>query len=200
MDVITSHLNADFDAMAAMVAAKKIYPDAEMVFSGSQEKNLREFFTQSSQYQFEFKRLRQIPLAEVSRLIIVDTRLAGRLGNFAGCLDNPGIKLHIYDHHPELPGDLKRAKKRDECRKSAEKPPKPARPGLRQFHRSGRGTQLAQREIPIALLGTQLTQRTSAKLEPFLSAARTWEASIGVSVNATMTETNTAAVTATPNS
>ena len=106
MDVITSHLNADFDAMAAMVAAKKIYPDAEMVFSGSQEKNLREFFTQSSQYQFEFKRLRQIPLAEVSRLIIVDTRLAGRLGNFAGCLDNPGIKLHIYDHHPDTPEDL----------------------------------------------------------------------------------------------
>ncbi len=106
MDVITTHLNADFDAMAAMVAAKKIYPDAEMVFSGSQEKNLREFFTQSSQFQFEFKRPRQIPLSEVSRLIIVDTRLAGRLGNFAACLDNPGIKLHIYDHHPDTPEDL----------------------------------------------------------------------------------------------
>ena len=106
MDVITTHLNADFDAMAAMVAARKIYPDAEMVFSGSQEKNLREFFTQSSQYQFEFKRLRQIPLSEVRRLIIVDTRLARRLGNFASCLENPGIKLHIYDHHPDTPEDL----------------------------------------------------------------------------------------------
>jgi tRNA nucleotidyltransferase (CCA-adding enzyme) len=106
MDVITSHLNADFDAFAAMVAAKKLYPDAEMVFSGSQERNIREFFSQSSQFQFEFKRVRQIPLEEVSRLIIVDTRLAGRLGNFATCLENPDIKLHIYDHHPDTPEDL----------------------------------------------------------------------------------------------
>jgi len=28
MEVITSHLNADFDSLAAMVAARKLYPDA----------------------------------------------------------------------------------------------------------------------------------------------------------------------------
>ena len=28
LEVITTHLNADFDAMASMVAAKKLYPEA----------------------------------------------------------------------------------------------------------------------------------------------------------------------------
>ena len=46
MEVITTHLNADFDALASMVAAKKLYPDAELVFAGSQEKVLRDFLSQ----------------------------------------------------------------------------------------------------------------------------------------------------------
>ncbi len=107
MDVITTHLNADFDSVAAMIAAKKLYPEAELVFSGSQEKNLREFFSQSSQYQYEFKRVKQIRLDDVKRLIIVDTRQASRIGNLATCLKNPDIILHLYDHHPNTPEDLR---------------------------------------------------------------------------------------------
>jgi tRNA nucleotidyltransferase (CCA-adding enzyme) len=44
LTIITSHVNADFDAMASMLAAQKLYPDALVVFPGSQEKNLRNFF------------------------------------------------------------------------------------------------------------------------------------------------------------
>lgn len=36
MEIITSHVNADFDSLAAMVAAKRLYPQAELVFPGSQ--------------------------------------------------------------------------------------------------------------------------------------------------------------------
>ena len=43
-EVITTHLNADFDALASMIAAKKLYPRATLVFPGSQERNLRNFF------------------------------------------------------------------------------------------------------------------------------------------------------------
>ncbi len=46
MEVITTHMNADFDSLASMVAAKKFYPDAVMAFAGSQEKNIRDFFAQ----------------------------------------------------------------------------------------------------------------------------------------------------------
>ncbi len=38
MELITTHINADFDALASMIAASKLYPDAVMVFSGAQEK------------------------------------------------------------------------------------------------------------------------------------------------------------------
>ena len=105
MDVITSHLNADFDSLASMVAAKKLYPEAVMAFSGSQEKNVRAFLDQSS-HTFSFERQKNIPLDQVKRLIVVDTRQSNRLGNLAKCLKNPDIDVHIYDHHPTTPGDL----------------------------------------------------------------------------------------------
>jgi tRNA nucleotidyltransferase (CCA-adding enzyme) len=89
------------------VAAKKLYPDAVMAFAGSQEKNIRDFFVQSSTFALDFKRQKQILLQKVTKLILVDTRQARRIGNFAKCLENPGIEIHIYDHHPITPEDLK---------------------------------------------------------------------------------------------
>ncbi len=105
MEIITSHLNADFDSLAAMVAAKKLYPQAEMVFPGSQERNVRDFIKQSS-LVYNFQRLKNINLAEVTRLIVVDTRQPGRIGALAECLANPGISVHLYDHHPDAPDDM----------------------------------------------------------------------------------------------
>ena len=106
MEVITTHLNADFDSMASMVAAKKLYPEAVLVFSGSQEKNLRRFFVQSVMI-YDFQRIKNIDLEKVTKLIVVDTRQVSRIGNFAKCLNNPGIEIHLYDHHPDAPGDMK---------------------------------------------------------------------------------------------
>ena len=105
MEVITTHLNADFDGLASMVMVKKLYPEAALCFAGSQEKSVRDYFAQMPE-SYQFLRLRDIPLDQVSRLILVDTRQASRIGNFAQCLDNPGIELHIYDHHPRSPSDL----------------------------------------------------------------------------------------------
>ncbi len=107
MEVITTHLNADFDALASMVAAKKLYPDAELVFSGSQEKVLRDFLAQEFRNLYTFKRLRHIDLEKVTRLIVVDTRQPNRIGALQECLNNPGVELHLYDHHPDTHGDMK---------------------------------------------------------------------------------------------
>lgn len=106
MEVITTHLNADFDALASMVAAKKLYPDAELVFSGSQEKSLRDFLSQEFQELYTFKRIKHIQLENISRLIVVDTRQPVRIGKLQECLRNPGIELHLYDHHPDTSGDM----------------------------------------------------------------------------------------------
>ncbi len=107
MRVITTHQNADFDGLAAMIAAQKIYPDAVMVFSGSQERNVREFTSQSLLYNYDFRKIKDIDLKTIDTLILVDTRSSERIGPFAECLNNPGLALHLYDHHLYNPGDLK---------------------------------------------------------------------------------------------
>ncbi|MFZ6017030.1 MAG: CBS domain-containing protein [Nitrospirota bacterium] len=105
MDIITSHINADFDSLASMVAAKKLYPEAQIVFPGSQEKKLRDFI--EAFHPVEIKRIKDIDLSGVMRLIIVDTKIPSRIGPFAGLLSNEGIKIHIYDHHPFNKGDIR---------------------------------------------------------------------------------------------
>lgn len=106
MQIITTHLNADFDGMASMIAAQKLYPEALMVFSGSQEKNVREFIAENLLYRYEFHKLKSIDLSKVRELIVVDTRSSARLGPIGRCLKNEGLSLHIYDHHPKSPGDM----------------------------------------------------------------------------------------------
>jgi tRNA nucleotidyltransferase (CCA-adding enzyme) len=107
MDLITTHLNADFDAMASMIAAKKLYPDAKMVFPGSQERNLREFFLKSSLASFNFDRVKDVDLSAITRLILVDIKIKGRLGRFDEVAGREGVELHIYDHHPRTDQDYK---------------------------------------------------------------------------------------------
>ncbi len=107
MDVITTHINADFDCFGSMIAAKRLYPDAVMVFPGGQERGLREFFLKSAQYAFGFKRVRDIDLKQITRLILVDVRQASRIGPFAEVAERPGVDIHIYDHHSDNTGSLK---------------------------------------------------------------------------------------------
>jgi len=107
MDVIISHINADFDALGSMLAAKKLYSDGKLVFPGSQEKSLRDFFVRSTFYVLEADRMKDIELEKISRLIIVDTRQRSRIGPFAEIVDKPGVEIHIYDHHPPSSDDLR---------------------------------------------------------------------------------------------
>jgi tRNA nucleotidyltransferase (CCA-adding enzyme) len=106
LTIITSHLNADFDAMASMLAAQKLYPEALVVFPGSQEKNLRNFFIQSMVYLFNIGELGKIDFSAVTRLVLVDTRRRNRIGDLGRVLDNPGLEIHIYDHHPKKDDDI----------------------------------------------------------------------------------------------
>ncbi len=107
MDVIITHINADFDALASMLAAQKLYPEAKLVFPGSQEKGLRDFFLRSTFYVLEADRVKDIELADIKRLIMVDTRQRSRIGKFTEILDKPALEIHIYDHHPPSADDVK---------------------------------------------------------------------------------------------
>ena len=104
--VITAHANADFDALAAMVAASKLYPEAVLIFPGSQETNLRNFFIESTTYLFNFKAFKDIDPGSVELLVVVDTRQKSRIPHVRPVLDNAGLRVHLYDHHPDSDEDL----------------------------------------------------------------------------------------------
>ncbi|NVL90776.1 MAG: CBS domain-containing protein [Desulfobacterales bacterium] len=106
LTVITTHVNADFDAFASMLAAQKLYPGALAIFPGSQEKNLRDFFVKSMVYLYNIVKIKDIDLNAISRLVLVDTRQASRIGKLADIVNRPGLEIHIYDHHPPMPDDL----------------------------------------------------------------------------------------------
>ncbi|MFH2218807.1 MAG: CBS domain-containing protein [Pseudomonadota bacterium] len=107
LTVITTHMNADFDALASLLAAQKLYPDSLVVFPGSQEKNLRNFFIDSMAYLFNLADIKDIEFDQVKRLVLVDTRNPGRIGKFAELLKRTGIEVHIFDHHPQMDTDIK---------------------------------------------------------------------------------------------
>lgn len=104
--VITGHVNADFDCLAAIVAAGKLYPGATLIFPGSQEKNLRNFYMESATYFFNFKHLKEIDKNAVKLLVVVDTSRKKRIIHVNSILENPGLRIHIYDHHMKSECDL----------------------------------------------------------------------------------------------
>jgi len=106
VEVITTHVNADFDSVASMLAAKKFYPHAVLAFPGSQEKGLRDFFLQSTIYVLQTEQIKKIDFDKVTRLILVDIRQKDRIGKFKEIVDKPGLDIHIYDHHPASENDI----------------------------------------------------------------------------------------------
>ena len=107
MDIITTHINADFDTIASMLAARKLYPDALLVLPGSKEETVKGFLLQSALYALEMKKVREIDLSMVTRLILVDIRTASRIGPFRDLIGKPGVDVHVYDHHPEEDADIR---------------------------------------------------------------------------------------------
>lgn len=104
--VITTHVNSDFDAIASVLAAQKLYPDSIVVLPGSNEKNLRDFFISSMAYLFNMKNIRDIDFARVERLVVVDTKQKNRIGQLAELLNDASLEVHIYDHHPASENDI----------------------------------------------------------------------------------------------
>ena len=107
LTIITTHINADFDALASMLAAQKLYTDSLVVFPGSQEKNLRNFFINSMVYLFNMADIKDIKFSNIKRLVLVDTKQPNRIGKLSSLLKRKDIDIDIYDHHPAMEGDVK---------------------------------------------------------------------------------------------
>ena len=105
MELISTHINADFDALASMVVASKLYPKARLLFPGSQERNVREFVRETG-FPLHAERLKGFPLEQVRRLILVDVKRITRVGPIRDIVGRADLEVHIYDHHPAHPKDI----------------------------------------------------------------------------------------------
>lgn len=105
MELILTHVNQDFDSLAATVAAGKVYPRAKLIFGGSQSKSLRDFVAIHRDL-LGFTDHKSIDPKVVKRLIVVDTRIAERLGELEHFARAPGVEVFVFDHHPPTSHDM----------------------------------------------------------------------------------------------
>jgi tRNA nucleotidyltransferase (CCA-adding enzyme) len=96
--VITTHQNADFDALAAAVGASLLYPDGRIVFTGSLNPNVREFVSLHGE-TLPLLSLRLIDQSKIRQLVIVDTADPERIGDLGRLCGRPDIETVILDHH-----------------------------------------------------------------------------------------------------
>ncbi len=94
MDALLTHENADFDAIASLAAAKKLYPDAVALLPRRVNRNARDFLTLYGE-PFSFTPQDQAPRRRFKRILLVDTQT---LPSARGIADSPGV--YIVDHHP----------------------------------------------------------------------------------------------------
>ncbi|MHB1348015.1 MAG: CBS domain-containing protein, partial [Candidatus Humimicrobiaceae bacterium] len=110
MEIIATHLASDFDSFAGMVAAKKIFPAAHIILPSSLNQNVREFIALHEDDLPEFTEVSEIDLKDVTKAIIIDTRIAARLGPVNKIFENPNLVIVTYDHHQKGAEDLKQGR------------------------------------------------------------------------------------------
>lgn len=107
MQLITSHLNTDFDSLASMIAIQKLYPEAVICPPGSFSRKVRDFMAkQGRPFASRLTKPSKIPLDEVTLMVVADTRSRARIGPFAALAGRQDVRVHIYDHHPQTPDDI----------------------------------------------------------------------------------------------
>lgn len=111
--IIVSHINTDFDALASMIAAKKLYPNHTVVVSNQQTAAVRHFLN-IYRDMLSFSQPRDIDWSAVRELVLVDVASINRIGNFVHELSMEQLQITLYDHHPERKQDIHINKKQVE--------------------------------------------------------------------------------------
>jgi tRNA nucleotidyltransferase (CCA-adding enzyme) len=97
-EVIATHTNTDFDAFAAMLAARRLYPDAVVSVSGALNRNVREFYRLHAD-ELDAVETSRLETDAIRRLIVVETTSASRLGDLEEVALDPEVEKVLFDHH-----------------------------------------------------------------------------------------------------
>ncbi len=98
MEIIATHENTDFDALASLLAASKLYPRATPVLPRRLNRNVQDFVTLYWE-QLPFWHAEDLPRKPISRLILVDTQTIPTLRGMG-----KNTRIEIIDHHPRSEG------------------------------------------------------------------------------------------------
>lgn len=99
-------MNTDFDAFASMIAAKKLYPGAQLVISDKQDHRVKRFFN-IYRDTFDFMRDIHVEWEKVTKIILVDVASLARIGRISDELDLEKTEVIVYDHHPKQDNDVR---------------------------------------------------------------------------------------------
>ncbi len=109
MELIVTHDMADFDALAATVAAQKLHPGAVIVLGHRLGHEVREYLSLHKD-RFATSFYTDLDPEGVRHLIVVDVRRKSRLGDFARLVERAErgeLRVTVYDHHPAADDDLR---------------------------------------------------------------------------------------------
>jgi len=99
MRIITTHRNADFDALASVMAVKILFPDAIPVLPKQVNPNVKAFLSIHKDV-FKTHTFEEVDLDLVNHLAVVDTNKWERLEGMASLQTRNDLDIQLWDHHP----------------------------------------------------------------------------------------------------
>ena len=99
-EVIATHGNTDFDAFAAMLAARRLYP-AGVVAVGALNRNVRDFYRLHAEELGAVVESSRLEPDAIRRLIVIEASNAARLGDLETVALDPSVEKVLFDHHGE---------------------------------------------------------------------------------------------------
>jgi len=99
-EIIISHPGTDFDSIASMWAAHRLYPDRPVVMIAGTDSNVHEFMALYGQ-EFPTVKLKEIDIAAVRHITVVDCSSRSQLSRIEGLLDRENVRVEVWDHHRE---------------------------------------------------------------------------------------------------
>ncbi|MDJ0986650.1 MAG: CBS domain-containing protein [Desulfobacterales bacterium] len=98
MQIITTHKGADFDAVASVLAANLLFPEAVAVLPRSLNPNVKDFLSIHKDV-IDIQAPDEVSSEKVERLIIVDTNRWDRLDRLKNFKENENLDIFLWDHH-----------------------------------------------------------------------------------------------------
>jgi nanoRNase/pAp phosphatase (c-di-AMP/oligoRNAs hydrolase)/CBS domain-containing protein len=98
MQIVTTHVNADFDALASVIAATLIYPGSIPILPKNLNPNVKAFLSIHKDL-LPVSAVTDINLEDVTRLIVVDVNTWERLDRMAGLKRKDDLEIYLWDHH-----------------------------------------------------------------------------------------------------